>query len=45
MKERNRIATSNIERDRLQAGFGEAELIDRDRVVRDPKHRAFVFCC
>ncbi|RAO70122.1 uncharacterized protein BHQ10_006134 [Talaromyces amestolkiae] len=34
VKERNRISTSNIERDRLKAGFGEAELIDRERVVR-----------
>ncbi|EED20621.1 50S ribosomal protein L4 [Talaromyces stipitatus ATCC 10500] len=34
VKERNRIATSNMERERAKAGFGEAELIDRDRVVR-----------
>lgn len=33
MKERNRIATSNVERERLKAGYGEAELQERDRVV------------
>lgn len=36
MKERNRISTSNVERERLKAGFGEAEIIDRERVVRAP---------
>ena len=33
MKERNRIATSNMERERLKAGYGEAECLERDRVV------------
>lgn len=32
-KERNRIATSNLERERLKAGYGEYEASDRDRVV------------
>ena len=32
-KERNRIATSNLERERLKAGYGEYEANDRDRVV------------
>lgn len=36
MKERNRISTSNVERERLKAGFGEAEIIDRERVVKAP---------
>lgn len=33
MKERNRIATSNLERKRLKAGFGDWEANERDRVV------------
>ncbi|KAI9041038.1 mitochondrial 54S ribosomal protein uL29m [Aspergillus affinis] len=33
-KERNRIATSNLERERLKAGYGEYEANDRDRVIR-----------
>ncbi|PGH12880.1 54S ribosomal protein L4, mitochondrial [Helicocarpus griseus UAMH5409] len=34
VKERNRIATANYERQRLQAGFGEFESDDRDKTVR-----------
>ncbi|RAK72334.1 mitochondrial 54S ribosomal protein uL29m [Aspergillus fijiensis CBS 313.89] len=34
VKERNRIATSNLERERLKAGYGEYEANERDRVVR-----------
>lgn len=33
MKERNRIATSNAERDRLKAGYGLWEAENRDRTV------------
>lgn len=33
VKERNRIATSNLERERLKAGYGEYEASERDRVV------------
>ncbi|KAE8146089.1 mitochondrial 39-S ribosomal protein L47 (MRP-L47)-domain-containing protein [Aspergillus avenaceus] len=33
-KERNRLATSNLERQRLKAGYGEWEVNERDRVVR-----------
>ncbi|KAF3482926.1 mitochondrial 54S ribosomal protein YmL4 [Arthroderma uncinatum] len=33
VKERNRIATSNLERDRLQAGYGEYEAEDRDKTI------------
>jgi hypothetical protein len=33
MKERNRIATSNAERDRLKAGYGLWEAEDRDHIV------------
>lgn len=33
MKERNRIATSSKERQRLSAGFGEAEAGERDATV------------
>ncbi|CRG86829.1 54S ribosomal protein L4, mitochondrial [Talaromyces islandicus] len=33
-KERNRLATSDLERDRLKAGFGEAESAERARVIR-----------
>ena len=33
MKERNRIATSSRERKRLEAGFGDKEAGDRDKVV------------
>lgn len=33
VKERNRIATSNMERQRLKAGFGDHEANERDRVV------------
>ncbi|KAK2759479.1 54S ribosomal protein L4 mitochondrial [Arachnomyces sp. PD_36] len=34
VKERNRIATSNSERERLQAGYGEYEANHRDETVR-----------
>ncbi|KAL2012607.1 hypothetical protein VTN00DRAFT_132 [Thermoascus crustaceus] len=34
VKERNRIATSNLERKRLKAGFGDWEANERDRVIR-----------
>jgi len=34
-KERNRIATSNRERDRLKAGYGQFEAQDRDQTVCD----------
>ncbi|EAU38220.1 conserved hypothetical protein [Aspergillus terreus NIH2624] len=34
VKERNRIATSNLERERLKAGYGEYESSERDRVIR-----------
>ncbi|KAL8954669.1 MAG: hypothetical protein Q9183_006990, partial [Haloplaca sp. 2 TL-2023] len=33
-KERNLLATQKYERDRIKAGYGEAEILDRDRVVR-----------
>lgn len=33
MKERNRLATSDLERDRLKAGYGEAESDERNRTV------------
>ena len=33
IKERNRIATSNMERERLKAGYGEYEAEERERVV------------
>lgn len=33
MKERNRIATSNLERKRLKAGYGDWEANERDRAV------------
>ncbi|EFR00015.1 hypothetical protein MGYG_09005 [Nannizzia gypsea CBS 118893] len=33
VKERNRIATSNNERDRLKAGYGEYEAGDRDKTI------------
>lgn len=33
VKERNRIATSDMERKRLKAGYGEWESAERDRVV------------
>lgn len=33
IKERNRIATSDLERVRLRAGYGEWESTERDRVV------------
>lgn len=33
VKERNRIATSDMERKRLKAGYGEWESSERDRVV------------
>lgn len=33
IKERNRIATSNMERDRLKAGYGEHEAESRDKTV------------
>lgn len=32
-KERNILATQEYERQRLKAGFGDAEMIDRDRAV------------
>ncbi|OJI86219.1 hypothetical protein ASPTUDRAFT_53496 [Aspergillus tubingensis CBS 134.48] len=34
VKERNRIATSDMERKRLKAGYGEWESAERDRVIR-----------
>lgn len=34
VKERNRIATSNYERERLKAGYGEYEAGNRDKTVR-----------
>ncbi|GLA25954.1 54S ribosomal protein L4 mitochondrial [Aspergillus niger] len=34
VKERNRIATSDMERKRLKAGYGEWESSERDRVIR-----------
>ncbi|KAB8268696.1 mitochondrial 39-S ribosomal protein L47 (MRP-L47)-domain-containing protein [Aspergillus minisclerotigenes] len=34
VKERNRIATSQLERQRLKAGYGEWELDNRDRTIR-----------
>lgn len=33
VKERNRIATSNVERERLRAGYGEHEAGKRDQAV------------
>ncbi|KAJ5994010.1 mitochondrial 39-S ribosomal protein L47 (MRP-L47)-domain-containing protein [Penicillium sp. IBT 35674x] len=33
IKERNRIATSNMERDRLKAGYGEHEAEGRDKTI------------
>lgn len=33
VKERNRITTSNLERERLKAGYGEYEAEERERVV------------
>ncbi|KAL8643437.1 MAG: hypothetical protein Q9226_008375 [Calogaya cf. arnoldii] len=33
-KERNLLATQAYERERLKAGYGEAELLERDRAVR-----------
>ena len=33
VKEHNRIATSDMERKRLKAGYGEWESAERDRVV------------
>lgn len=35
VKERNRIATSNLERKRLRAGYGDWESNERDRAVSD----------
>lgn len=35
-KERNRIATSDLERKRLKAGYGEFEASERDKVVSLP---------
>jgi len=34
VKERNRLATESYERERMKAGYGEAEEKDRDRTVR-----------
>ncbi|KAL1982884.1 hypothetical protein VTN96DRAFT_812 [Rasamsonia emersonii] len=34
VKERNRIATSNLERKRLKAGYGQWEADERDRTIR-----------
>ncbi|KAL1976796.1 hypothetical protein VTN31DRAFT_3078 [Thermomyces dupontii] len=34
VKERNRIATSNLERKRLKAGYGDYEALERDRTIR-----------
>jgi len=33
-KERNRIATESYERKRMEAGYGESESSQRDRIVR-----------
>jgi hypothetical protein len=33
VKERNRIATSNLERQRMKAGYGEWESTERERAV------------
>lgn len=33
VKERNRIATSNLERQRMKAGYGDYEAEERERVV------------
>lgn len=33
VKERNRIATTNLERERMKAGFGAHEANERDRAV------------
>ncbi|KAL2834444.1 mitochondrial 39-S ribosomal protein L47 (MRP-L47)-domain-containing protein [Aspergillus cavernicola] len=38
LKERNRIATSNQERKRLKAGYGEYEAQQRARVIRVTQH-------
>ena len=35
-KERNRIATENLERSRLNAGYGDFEAEGRDKAVRSP---------
>lgn len=43
-KERNRIATESYERDRLEAGYGNAETEERDRTVRTFVRCAFVAC-
>jgi len=42
IKERNRIATSNMERDRLKAGYGEHEAEGRDKTVSS-LHSVFCF--
>lgn len=36
VRERNRIATSDLERERMQAGYGGFESQDRDKVVSFP---------
>lgn len=41
-KERNRLATSGLERDRLKAGYGEAESIERERTVWFPFFFSFI---
>lgn len=41
-KERNRIATEKFERERLQAGFGDHESKERDRVVCDVSRDVFI---
>lgn len=35
VKERNRLATEKIERDRLQAGYGDFESQNRDKAVQE----------
>jgi large subunit ribosomal protein L47 len=34
VKERNRLATEKIERERLEAGYGDVENRERDETVR-----------
>ena len=36
IKERNRIATERYERERLEAGYGDYEALERDRAVTFP---------
>lgn len=36
VKERNRLATEKFERERVEAGYGEYEALERDRAVISP---------